>query len=94
MSTFADFQKTEYEHVAEAHFKASEAISLFLRHYFLVMSLPLPVLGVLFGLIGPNDNFEKVAMASPREIGGLLIGQINFKRKIVYVTRFLFACFG
>lgn len=63
MSTFDEFQKTEYEHVAEAHFKANEAISIFFRHYLLVMSLPLPVLGVLFGLIGRNENFEKVALS-------------------------------
>jgi proteasome lid subunit RPN8/RPN11 len=33
--------------------------------------------------------FELLRRASPREIGGMLIGQINFKRRIVYVTRLL-----
>ena len=44
-------------------FKANEAISLFFRYYLLVMSLPLPLRGVLFGLIGRNENFEKVAIS-------------------------------
>lgn len=30
-STFSEFQKSEYEHIAEAHFKAIEAISVFFR---------------------------------------------------------------
>ncbi len=98
MSTFADFQKTEYEHVAEAHFKANEAISLFFRHYLLVMSLPLPVLGVLFGLIGRNDNFEKVAIsllgvAAPFFVGVGIVGAcmvayiINLKMDVVLYAR-------
>jgi proteasome lid subunit RPN8/RPN11 len=39
---------------------------------------------------GVRDTmFDLLRRASPREIGGTLIGQINFKRKIVYVTRLL-----
>ena len=30
---------------------------------------------------------EALRRASPKETGGLLVGQINFKRKVVYVTR-------
>ncbi len=33
--------------------------------------------------------FEQLRRAGPRETGGLLIGLINFKRKIAYVTRLL-----
>jgi uncharacterized HAD superfamily protein len=98
MSTFDDFQKTEYEHVAEAHFKANEAISLFFRHYLLVMSLPLPMLGVLFSLLGRNDNFERVAIsllgvASPFFIGVGIVGAcmvayiINLKMDVVLYAR-------
>ena len=98
MSTFAEFQKTEYEHVAEAHFKANEAISVFFRHYLLVMSLPLPVLGVLFGLIGRNENFEKAALsllgvASPFFVGVGVVGScmvayiINLKMDVVLYAR-------
>ena len=39
---------------------------------------------------GVRDTmFALLRQARPREIGGMLIGQINFKRKIVYVTRLL-----
>ena len=98
MSTFTEFQKTEYEHVAEAHFKANEAISLFFRHYLLVMSLPLPVLGVLFGLIDRNENFEKVeisllGVAAPFFLGVGIVGScmvayiINLKMDVVLYAR-------
>ena len=59
---FSDFQKSEYDHIAQAHFKAIEAISSFFRYYLLVMSLPAPLLAVLFGLSERGTNFEKSAL--------------------------------
>lgn len=40
MNHFQDYQKLEYERVAEAHFKTIDAISSFFRYYLIVMSLP------------------------------------------------------
>ena len=37
----------------------------------------------------PDAMLHLLRRANPSETGGLLIGQINFKRKIVYVTRLL-----
>ena len=52
MSTFEEFQQSEYQHIADAHFKAIESISSFFRYYLLVMALPVPVVAALFGLSG------------------------------------------
>lgn len=37
---FDEYQKLEYENVAEAHFKTIDAISSFFRYYLIIMSLP------------------------------------------------------
>jgi hypothetical protein len=58
-STFADFQKVEYEYIAEAHFKAIEAISFFFRYYLLVMSLPVSIAALLFGLAAHGLQFDQ-----------------------------------
>jgi len=62
-SNFFEFQKLEYEKIAEAHFKAMEAISFFFRYYLLVMSVPLSILAVLFGVAGRGTDFEKAAVS-------------------------------
>jgi len=63
ISTFSEFQKSEYEHIAEAHFKAIEAISVFFRYYLLVMALPMPLLAVLYRFSGTGADFEKSAVS-------------------------------
>lgn len=50
MSAFEEFQQSEYQHIADAHFKAIESISSFFRYYLLVMALPVPVVAAVFGL--------------------------------------------
>jgi hypothetical protein len=63
-SSFSDFQKSEYDHIAEAHFKAIEAITFFFRYYLLVMSLPATLFAVLFAFAGREaTGFEKVAIS-------------------------------
>lgn len=62
-SEFAEFQKSEYEHIAEAHFKSIEAISYFFRYYLLVMSLPITVLAALFGIASRDTNFDRTAVS-------------------------------
>ena len=42
-SSLDDFLKSEYEHVANAHFRAIQTITSFFRHYLLIMSLPASV---------------------------------------------------
>ena len=87
MSSFSEFQKSEYEHIAEAHFKAIEAISFFFRYYLLVMSLPIPILAVLFGFSGRGKDFETAAvsligLASPFFI---VVGVVGFCM-MMYIT--------
>lgn len=65
MSSFEDFQKIEYEHIAEAHFKALEAIATFFRYYLVVMTLPVPVLAVLM-------HFDKADSATTPSLQSVL----------------------
>src|SRR5262249_10334746 len=80
--------KSEYDHIAEAHFKAIEAISFFFRYYLLVMSLPATLLAVLFAFAGREaTGFEKVAisllgLASPFFI---VVGIVGFCM-LMYIT--------
>lgn len=62
-SSFSEFQKSEYEHIAEAHFKAIEAISVFFRYYLIVMALPVPLLAVLSRISSTGADFEKTAVS-------------------------------
>lgn len=95
---FNEFQKVEYEHIAEAHFKSVEAISHFFRYYLLVMSLPLPILGVLIGVTGRGSDFERTAVtllgfASPFFLAVGIVGFcmmvyiMNLKMDVVLYSR-------
>lgn len=42
---FNDFQLEEYKNISQAHFKTIETISIFFRHYLLIMSIPIIVAG-------------------------------------------------
>jgi len=46
--TFKDFLLSEYQNIAQAHFKSTENISTFFRYYVLIMSIPISVIGYLF----------------------------------------------
>lgn len=79
-STFSEFQKSEYEHIAEAHFKAIEAISVFFRYYLIVMALPVPLLAVLSRFSGGGADIERsvvslLKLASPFFV---VIGIVGF----------------
>lgn len=42
---FHEFQLEEYKNISQAHFKTIETISIFFRHYLLIMSIPIIVAG-------------------------------------------------
>ena len=46
-SSFEEYQKEEYGHIAEAHFKTIESISSFFRYYLLITAVPLSVVAAL-----------------------------------------------
>ena len=54
-SSFDDFEKSEYEHIASAHFRAIQTITSFFRYYLLIMSIPASVL--VFVLREPGSQF-------------------------------------
>lgn len=75
MTNFQEYQKLEYERVAEAHFKTIDAISSFFRYYLIVMSLP--ATAVAFFLSRQEDDTQVVLLKlSPQveaTLGGALI---------------------
>ncbi len=44
LSVFETFQKEEYAHIAQAHFKTNESISSFFKYYLVVAALPVSAL--------------------------------------------------
>ena len=40
---YSDFLKSEYNHIASAHFSAVSAISTFFKHYLFFVGLPVPI---------------------------------------------------
>jgi uncharacterized HAD superfamily protein len=80
-STFVDFQKIEYQHIAEAHFKAIEAISFFFRYYLLVMSLPVSIVAVLLGLAVHGSDFDKTSVIALLGVASpvlIVVGFVGF----------------
>ncbi|MDI6857241.1 MAG: hypothetical protein QME71_02875 [Dehalococcoidia bacterium] len=56
---FHTYLITEYENIAEAHFRTIEAISSFFRYYLLIMSVPIALLSGFIGL--SSDTEERLA---------------------------------
>jgi uncharacterized HAD superfamily protein len=54
---FEDYLLTEYENVAEAHFKTIEAISSFFRYYLIIMGIPFALYSAIIGLSSPMGQF-------------------------------------
>lgn len=84
---FTDFFLSEYDNIAQAHFKTIDTISEFFKHYLTILTLPIPVVVVAFNikivreaLITPalTDNiFIKLAL--------LLFFVISFVGLMVYI---------
>jgi uncharacterized HAD superfamily protein/protein-S-isoprenylcysteine O-methyltransferase Ste14 len=47
---FIDFLLGEYENIAQAHFKTIDSISEFFKNYLTILSIPIPVIVVIFNL--------------------------------------------
>ncbi len=54
---FERYQRLEYQHIADAHFRTMDSISAFFRYYLLLMGLPISAMAVLFGF-GPAGNIN------------------------------------
>jgi uncharacterized HAD superfamily protein len=55
--TFEDYLLTEYENIAEAHFKTIEAISSFFRYYLIIMGVPFALYSAIIGLSPQMSQF-------------------------------------
>lgn len=56
LAKFDRYLLSEYEHIAEAHFKVNDTVTAFFRYYLLIMSLPISVIAALI-VVGSNDSF-------------------------------------
>lgn len=55
-SEFNDFLQHEYNNIAQAHFKTTEMISEYIKHYLTVISIPITIIVVIFNL----DAFKQM----------------------------------
>lgn len=58
---FEGFLTSEYENIAQAHFKSIETISQFFRYYLLIMSIPLSAVALVAqqAFVSPNRSYIK-----------------------------------
>ncbi len=56
---FDKFQLEEYKNISQAHFKTIETISIFFRHYLLIMSIPIIVAGFFVQVREPTKYFAQ-----------------------------------
>lgn len=63
---FDSYLKSEYAHIAEAHFRTIDTITAFFRYYLLIMSIPIGLI-VAFITIGEpfTDSFEVLRNYTP-----------------------------
>lgn len=69
---FRNYLLQEYAKVAEAHFKTIETISAFFKHYLIIMTLPLALIGFLIKSSNLENEMTKV-IQSIAPIGGVLL---------------------
>jgi uncharacterized HAD superfamily protein len=77
-SAFVEFQKVEYARIAEAHFKAIEAITFFFRYYLLVMSLPVSIAAVLFSFAARGLDFDRATVITLFEFTSPILMVVGF----------------
>ena len=58
---FGRFLLSEYSNIAQAHFKTTETISAFLKHYLTIISAPIAILGIVVS-IGSARGFDPSAL--------------------------------
>lgn len=54
-SEFDSYLKSEYEHIAEAHFRTIDTITAFFRYYLLIMSIPISLIAA-FITVGQQNS--------------------------------------
>ena len=55
-SKFEKYLLSEYENIAQAHFKSIETISTFFRHYLLIMSIPLSAIAIFSRVFSSTEE--------------------------------------
>lgn len=77
---FEDFLLSEYQNIAQAHFKSMETISIFFRHYLLIMSIPISAIAVISQITTGNRNATSIVLQyySPISIVLVCIAVVGF----------------
>lgn len=73
MHEFREYLRTEYQHIAEAHFRTMEAISSFFRYYLLIMSLPITLLALSIGISSQSDRILEAIFGLGPLLSAILI---------------------
>ena len=56
LANFDRYLLEEYDHIAEAHFRVNETVTVFFRYYLLIMSLPISIIAALT-VVRSNGSF-------------------------------------
>lgn len=71
---FNDYLKSEYEHIAEAHFRTIDTITAFFRHYILIMSIPISLIAAFAAIAQSNNtSLEIIGNYTPVPIAIFLV---------------------
>lgn len=54
---FDSFLRSEYDHIAEAHFRTIDTITAFFRYYLLIMSIPISLIAA-FSVVAQSNDFS------------------------------------
>ena len=74
---FEDYLLSEYQNIAEAHFRTIEAISSFFRYYLMIMSVPFTLYAIIIGL-SPQMEQIVYALAALTAIVSVVIALVGF----------------
>ena len=57
VNIFDNYLKSEYDHIAEAHFRTIDTITAFFRYYLLIMSIPISLIAA-FSAVAQQKSFS------------------------------------
>lgn len=57
---FNSYLKSEYDHIAEAHFKTIDTITAFFRYYILIMSIPISLIAAFIAISQSSNALTEI----------------------------------
>ena len=87
-NSYERFLLAEYDNIAQAHFNTKNSISSFFKHYLLIVSLPLPILAIVFGKAS-NTSADKPFPFPTDTLSLYLLNLIPFLFMIISIVGIL-----